>query len=143
MDIELTETPQRVKIGNKAAALLHHFLLRLRYLVSIEPIIGNVIAIALAIGLLALLKHHEFFPGWLNGKWGRYLGYAVDVGIVIQFLKSASCSIILPLLALGIAATGFVLQNLEPDAHLLTTAVLQQCMFLGVLGMVISIYKIG
>jgi hypothetical protein len=130
-------------LANRCATLARHLIFRIRGMLSIEPIIGNVIAIALAIGVLALLNHHEFFPSWLHGKWGLYLGYAVQTGIVIQFLKSASCSIILPVLALSFAAAGFALQNFEPDVHLLTTTVLQQCMFLGVLGMVISIYKIG
>lgn len=128
---------------NYLKALAKNFLIRMHGMLSLEPITGNIIAIALSIGLLTLLKHHEFFPSWLNSKWGLYLGYVVQAGIVIQFLKSSGCSIILPVLALSFAAAGFALQNLEPDVHLLTTTVLQQCMFLGVLGMVISIYKIG
>ena len=83
-------------VENKLVTLARHLIFRIRGMLSIEPIIGNVIAIALAIGILALLNHHEFFPGWLHGKWGLYLGYVVQAGIVIHHVLLAVVNFVAP-----------------------------------------------
>lgn len=125
----------------KVGRLANHFIMRFQYMLSIEPVIGNIIAIGLALGLLVLLGHADFFPKWLV-KYHHYLSIGIYLSITIQLLKSASHSILLPLAAIGIAGAGFVAQNVEPEWQLLATATLQEFMLLGVLGMVIAIIKI-
>ncbi len=112
---------------SKLGRLANHFALRFQYMLSIEPIVGNVIAIGLALGLLILLGHADFFPKWLV-KYHHYLSIGIYFSITIQLLKSASHSILLPLAAIGIAGAGFVAQNVEPEWQLLATATLQEFM---------------
>jgi len=129
------------KIESPVNALINDFVYRIKHMTSIEPIIGNMIAIGLAVGILALLGHPSLFPKWLT-KYHIYLTYAIYFGMSIQLLKSANQSILLPLLALAIAGIGFWAMNLEPKMQLVGVTTLQLVMLLGVLGMAISIIKI-
>ena len=141
METEITAETHAGRPESKLNALINNFVYRIKYMTSIEPIIGNLIAIGLAIGVLVLLGHPALFPKWIS-KYHHYLTYAIYFGMVIQLLKSASQSILLPLLALGIGGLGFWAMNLEPEMQLVGVTTLQQFMLLGVLGMAISIIKI-
>lgn len=121
-------------------AILGKLLKMLRILLAFDPIMANIIAIALAFGILALLNHPALFPKL--GKYHLYFTYIIYGLIVLQTIKSSTKSVLIPLIALCIAGLGITMLNIHPDCHLIRIEWLKELMLLGVIGIMTSIFVI-
>ncbi len=82
-------------------------------LAALEPIITNLIAIALCLGALLLLKFPEMLPNL--GSYHKFYVYGIQGLAAFQIVKSASKSILLPLLAVFCASIGILLNFYSPE----------------------------
>ncbi len=107
---------------------------------NVRPVVGNVIAIGLAIvGLLFLLN-------CLNNPELKtlkiYLTYFIEIAAAVQILKSASRSIVLPLAA---TIMGSIISN-QLTGHQLflnqPSLFFQAMMVTGLIGIAISVFSI-
>ena len=117
--------------GKKLLALLRTSL-------AVEPILVNLMAILLAMGLLVLLHYPSLFPNL--GHYHPYFSWLIYGLILLQTLKSATKSLLIPVIAIGIAGLGMLLLSFSPDASMLSLDTLKKMMLLGVIGVGISVF---
>ena len=117
--------------GKKLLALL-------RISLAVEPILVNLMAILLAIGLLVLLHYPILFPNL--GHYHPYFTSIIYGLILLQTLKSATKSLLIPVIAIGIAGLGMLLLSFSPDASMLSLDTLKKMMLLGVIGVGMSVF---
>jgi len=111
-----------------------------RAMISVEPIYSNIIALVLAAGILFLFNQPALFPNM--GPYKNYMIYLLNGLIIMQTVKSATKSLLIPLFLLAIAGIGFVSRHYYPTLHLFKTEILQQLMLVGVIGIATSIFMI-
>jgi hypothetical protein len=112
----------------------------LKTAVAIEPIIANLFAIGIAIGLLVILNHPTLLPAL--GKYQKYLTYVMYGLIVLQTIRSARFSLLIPLLALTVASIGFFILGNHPHEVFFNVEELRKLMLLGVVGLAVSVLAI-
>lgn len=105
---------------------------------AIEPILINLFAIVLGIGVLILLNYPILFPSL--GKYHRYFAYIIYGLVLLQTLKSAAKSLFIPVLAISIAGIGMVFLSLNPTSQWISLDILKKMMLLGTMGVGISIF---
>lgn len=110
----------------------------IRVSLAIEPILANLVAIILGIGLFILLNHASLFPQL--GKWHHFFMNVIYGLILLQTIKSATKSLFIPFMALSIAGFGMGLLSLMPDWALISLDTCKKLMLLGVIGVGTSIF---
>jgi hypothetical protein len=103
--------------GNLRYQTLKIFLRMITALLAFEPILANIIAIGMAIGILILLNHPALFPNLR--KYHLYFFYTMYILIMIQTIKSSRKSAFIPLLALAPAALVYLILSLSPHAKII------------------------
>jgi hypothetical protein len=113
----------------------------LRLMSAFDPIIPNLIAVGLCALALTLLS----FPGLVPnmGKYHAYLCYAIDAVAVCQVIKSATKSLLLPLMVIIVASLGLTLGYLfAPFAAVIPLLVFKKLMLMGVVGVGVSAFTV-
>lgn len=116
------------------------FIARVVKMCNVRPIVGNLIAITLSfVGLFFLMN-------FLNNPELKflktYLGYFIEIAAAVQILKSASRSIVLPIIA---TILGAVISNQLTGNQLFLNhpSLFFQCMMVtGLIGICISVFTI-
>ena len=126
------------KIQPNRFILVKKLLKMIQALLAIEPILINLVAIVLAMGILILLNYPTLFPKL--GKYHQYLTYIIYALILIQTMKSATKSLFIPILAIVIAGLGMALLSFNPAWQFISLDVLKKMMLLGAIGVSISIF---
>jgi hypothetical protein len=106
--------------------------------VAIEPILVNLVAIILGMGLVILLNHPNLFPKL--GKWHHFFINTTYGLILLQTIKSATRSLFIPVVVLCIAGVGIGLLNFIPICHWISLDFCKKLILLGVIGMGTSIF---
>lgn len=107
---------------------------------NVRPIVGNIIALGLSVVGLVFLLNFLSNPDLNSLKVG--LTYFIEIAAAIQVLKSASRSIVLPLVATALGAA--ISQQLTGNHQLLhhSADFFQAMMIVGLVGIGISIFSI-
>lgn len=113
---------------------------RLRGMLSIRPVIGNVIALLIA-GLLFYYLFHEIGEKWFLA-YQRYFSIGIQLFAAIQIIKSGTRSLILPFLALVIG--GIASHSLHVDQTLFhfSKSFYEHLMIVGIIGLAMSVLSI-
>lgn len=109
-------------------------------MMAIEPVMVNLLAILLGLGILFLLNYPSLFPK--IGKYHQYLTYAIYGLISLQTIRSATKSLFIPIIALLISGIGFLSISLNPHIPFFNMEFLKQLMLLGVIGVSAAIFVI-
>jgi hypothetical protein len=135
--MESTPTP----IQTHRFILVEKLLKMMQASLAIEPILVNLLAITLAIGIVVLLNHPTLFPQL--GKYHHYFTYVIYGLILLQTIKSANKSLFIPVIALAIAGAGFLLLRFNLDWQWVNLDELKKLMLLGVIGLGTAIFVMG
>ena len=138
--MQQVDTEQSLKTKRNTLSFSEIFVSRTLKMCNVRSVIGNMIAISLAVvGLL-------FLYDCLNNPELKtlkiYLAYFIEIAAAVQILKSASRSIVLPLAATVIGAivsnqlTGHQLFLNQPSLFF------QAMMVTGLVGIAISVFSI-
>ncbi|HDS3856730.1 TPA: hypothetical protein QH041_003098 [Legionella pneumophila] len=107
---------------------------------ALRPVIGNLIAVTLA--LVAIASLHAFLHNPELNSLKTYLSYFIELAAGIQVLKSASRSLVLPLCATII---GVIISSQLTGNHLFlkhTSEFYQAVLVTGLVGIAISVFSI-
>ncbi|OAI47776.1 hypothetical protein AYO45_05595 [Gammaproteobacteria bacterium SCGC AG-212-F23] len=104
---------------------------------AIEPVIINVIAVGLGLGVLCLLHFPVLFPQL--GKYYSYLTYAIYGLIAIQTIRSATKSLFIPTVAFIIVCGGYAALHIDPQLSFISIDLLKKLTLLGVVGVATAI----
>lgn len=126
------------KIQFNRFILARKLLNMIRVSLAIEPILANLVAIILGVGLLILLNHPSLFPQL--GKWHHFLMNVTYGLILLQTIKSATKSLFIPVIAVAIAGIGIAVLSLNSDWQLISLDTLKKMMLLGMIGVATSIF---
>lgn len=118
--------------------LAKKLLSMVRLSLAIEPILANLVAIILGMGLFILLNHPSLLPQL--GKWHHFFMNVIYGLILLQTIKSATKSLFLPMTTIAIAGIGIALLSLNPDWQLISLDTLKKMMLLGIIGVATSIF---
>jgi hypothetical protein len=114
--MQIPDTDKILHTKRKSTHFMEIFISRLTRMLSPRPIIGNLIAIGLAIFALAFLHSeltlHHF------GKYQHYIGVGLLVFAGLQIIKSSTRSLLLPLLA---TVAGAIISHSLPNGQTLFT----------------------
>jgi uncharacterized membrane protein YeaQ/YmgE (transglycosylase-associated protein family) len=113
---------------------------RLIKMCSVRPIIGNLIAVGLA--MVSIFSMHSFLNNPDLNSLKIYLSYFIELAAGIQILKSASRSLILPIFATLIGA---IIANKLTGNHLFlkhSAEFYQAVLVTGLIGVAISVFSI-
>jgi hypothetical protein len=134
------DTTKSLKTKRNTSSFYELIIARAIKMSSIRPIAGNIVALGLAVIGLVFLFHYLNNPEIKTLK--TYLAYFIELAGAIQILKSASRSILLPLLATIIGAA---ISNQLTGHHqfLSQSGVFYQAMMVtGLIGIAISVFSI-
>ena len=109
-------------------------------MVSYESIIHHLIALGLCFLGLTLLSFPALFPHL--GKYHTYLTYLFYTAAVLQFVKSATESLFMPLLCLIAAGVGLLIEHYGIPASTLAGINPKTLMLMGVVGLLVSVYTL-
>lgn len=138
--IQVPDTERVLKTKRKLKNFTELMISRFTRMLSARPIIGNLIAIGLGVVALTLMKTEIILQHF--DKWQHYLGIGVLIVMGWQVIKSASRSILIPLVA---AIAGAIISNSLPHGQTFLTygvTFYQYMMVAGLCGIVISIFTI-
>ncbi len=109
----------------------------LKIVFAIEPIIINIIALALCCGIWFIVNT-QLIP--YLGKWQPYVLHAVQLLAAYQVIKSANKSLLIPSITILIALIGFYGNQYFPQiiGHL---NIYKTIMLVGVIGLARSIWN--
>jgi hypothetical protein len=114
--MQVPDTDKVLHTKRQSTHLMEMIISRITKMLSPRPIIGNIIAIGVAIFALVFLQTevtlHHF------GQYQHYMGVGLLIFAGLQIIKSSSRSLLLPLLA---TVSGAVISHsLAPDQTLFT-----------------------
>lgn len=138
--MQQVDTERALKTTRATPSFSELVISRIIKMCNVRPIVGNFIALGLSvIGLFFILN---FFnnPDLKSLKVG--LTYFIEIAAAVQILKSASRSIVLPLVA---TAVGAVVSNQLTGSHLFlnhSADFFQAMMIVGLVGIGISVFAI-
>ena len=138
--MQQVDTEQSLKTKREISALSEIFVARTIKMCNVRPVVGNMIAISLAIVGLVFLFNCLNNPELKTLK--IYLSYFIEMAAAVQILKSASRSIVLPLVATIMGAmvsnqlTGHQLFLHQPSLFF------QAMMITGLIGIAVSVFSI-
>ncbi len=101
--MQVPDTQKALTTKRKRAHFFDLVINRVRDMASLRPIVGNVIAIGLAV--FALYYINTQVQGAVLEEYQSYLGTGVCIIAGLQILKSATRSILLPIVALMIGSS--------------------------------------
>ncbi len=113
---------------------------RVRAMLSVRPIVGNIIAIGLA--MFAMYYIYTEVQGTVLEEYQPYMGTGMCIFAALQVLKSSTRSILLPILALIVGSS--IAHTLKDGELLLGHAVTfyQYMMGVGIVGVGLSVLSI-
>ena len=133
------DTKQALKTKRSKPTFSELMINRLIKMCNVRPIIGNLIALGLCFVGLVFLTNFLIDPELKSLKSG--LTYFIEFAAAVQVLKSASRSIVLPLVTTAIGA----MISHQLGTHLLLNhpaAFFQTMMVVGLIGISISVFSI-
>jgi len=108
-------------------------------MVALEPVMANLITIVLCGGSLYLLRFPHLLPNL--GKYHAFLACSLQGLIAYQVIRSATQSLLLPLLAMIIAGVGIWLSQSDLGTGLPVLVLSKDLLLVGILGIgVFSIF---
>ncbi len=138
--IQVKDSYRVLHTKRKYSAFTELVIARIIGMVSLRPVIGNTIAIGLAIIAIAFL-HQGLMLSHL-AKYQHFVGIGLLIFAGLQIIKSGSRSICLPLIAMVSGA--IISHQLKSDALLFTYGqTFYQCLMItGIMGVAISVLSI-
>ena len=138
--MQQVDTEKSLKTKRTTSSFSEIFVSRTLNMCNVRPIAGNMIAICLAIVGLVFLFACLHNPELKTLK--IYLAYFIEIAAAVQILKSASRSIVLPLVA---TIMGSIISN-QLTGHQLflnqPSLFFQAMMVTGLIGIAISVFSI-
>lgn len=138
--MQLPDTDKVLKSKRKTASFFDLVFDRVRAMLAVRPIVGNIIAIGLA--FFALYYIYNEIQGTVLAEYQSYMGTGMCIFAAIQCLKSSTRSILLPILAL--VAGSSISHTLGQGDVLLGHGVTfyQYMMGIGIIGVGLSVLSI-
>jgi hypothetical protein len=134
------DTERVLFTNNQKKSFSEILIARFLKMCAVRPIVGNVIAVALA--MISIFSLHGFLNNPELGSLKTYLGYFIELAAGVQILKSASRSLILPICA---AVFGAIVANQLTGHHLFlqhSADFYQAVLVTGLIGIAISVFTI-
>jgi hypothetical protein len=134
------DTEKVLSTNNTKKSLSEIFIARLIKMCAVRPIIGNLIAVTLAI--VSIFSLHGFLHNPDLGSLKIWLSYFIELAAGVQILKSASRSLVLPITATLVGA--IVANQLTGHQLFLQHPVefYQIVLITGLIGIAISVFSI-
>lgn len=128
------------KFEKSQKTLSQLIITRFLHMCSLRPIIGNCIALGLALAGLIILQ--LALDGTEMSSFKRYLSGFIELAAAVQVLKSASRSLVLPLAATLIGA--LMVNQVTANQLLLgqSLIVYQGLLVTGLIGIALSVFSI-
>lgn len=120
--------------------LSYKFFKTFQALAAIEPVISNIIAIAICLGVLMLLKFPEMLPHL--GKYYKYCIYAAEGLAAYQIIKSSSKSLCLPVTAIMVASMGVLMDVYITKLPYINISTWRDIAMVGIVGVGLSVFFI-
>lgn len=135
-----SQDDQVLNVKHRDVSFITVLMRRLISMMSVQPIIGNIIAIGLAIVALHYIYHEVDLAGF--HKYCHYFGIGIQVFAGLQVIKSGARSLLLPLLAM--IGGGMIAHTLGAHETLFTfnKTFYEYVMITGVIGLGFSILSI-
>lgn len=134
------DTERVLSSTNQKKSLSDIFIARFIKMCSIRPVIGNLIAVTLA--LVSVFSLHGFLHNPDMGSMKIWISYFIEIAAGVQILKSASRSLILPVTA---TLTGAIVSN-QLTGHQLflqhSIEFYQIVLITGLIGVAVSVFSI-
>ena len=131
---------ERVLSNNQKKSFSEIFIARFIKMCAVRPIVGNLIAVTLA--MVSIFSMHSFLNNPDLGSLKTYLSYFIELAAGIQILKSASRSLVLPICA---TIFGAIIAN-QLTSHQLflqhSADFYQAILVTGLIGIAISVFSI-
>ena len=96
--MQVPDSIEALKTKRKVRSFVELLLQRLGAMLSPRPVIGNIIAIGVAIASFLYLQYNVLALAHL-GKYQHYIGIGLLVFAALQIVKSGTRSLILPIIA--------------------------------------------
>lgn len=138
--MQQVDTAQVLKTKRNNNTFSELFINRILKMCNVRPIVGNIIALSLAIVGVLFLQKGLNNPDLGSLKMG--LAYLLEGAAAVQIIKSASRSIVLPIMATVIGVT---IANQLTGNHLFLnhpSEFFQGMMITGLVGIAISVFSI-
>lgn len=137
------QTPDAEKVlhtKRKSTPLIERIILRITQMLSPRPVVGNIIAIGLAMVALHFLRHEITLEGF--GKYQNYIGIGLLIFGATQVVKSGTRSLFIPMVTM--IAGAVISHTLPGGEHFLgyTAKFYQYVMITGIIGLGISVLTI-
>ena len=138
--MQIPDTDKVLKTKRKTTSFFDIVFERVRAMLAVRPIVGNIIAIGLA--FFAMYYIYNEIQGTVLAKYQGYMGTGMCVFAALQVVKSSTRSILLPILAVMIGSS--ISHTLGNGTHLLGHGVTfyQYMMGVGIVGIGISVLSI-
>lgn len=134
------DTERVFSTNNRKQTLSEIIIARFIKMCAVRPIIGNIIAVTLA--MISIISMHGFLNNPDMGSLKTYLSLFIEIAAGVQILKSASRSLVLPIAA---SLIGAIIAN-QLTGHQLflhhTADFYQAVMVTGLIGIAISVFSI-
>ncbi len=139
-ELQTPDTYQTLKTKRLRASIIEVVFRRIAAMVSIRPIIGNIIAIGLAMLALFYVYQEVDIAGFESYK--SYFGIGIQLFGAIQIIKSGTRSLLLPLIAM--VWGGMVAHSFGAHDALFTfgKAFYEHLMIVGIIGVGASVLTI-
>jgi len=138
--MQMPDTQRVLKTKREKPHVIELVLGRLGLMLGVRPVIGNMIAIGVALAALVVLQHEVILHGF--AKYQHYIGIGLLAFAGLKIIKSATRSLLLPLVA---TAAGAVVSHSLGHHHLLFgygVTFYQYVMIVGIIGLGISVLSI-
>lgn len=134
------DTERVLSAGNRKQTISEIFIARFIKMCAVRPIIGNLIAVTLA--MISIFSMNGFLNNPDLGSLKMYLSIFIEIAAGVQILKSASRSLVLPIAA---SLFGAIVAN-QLTGHQVflhhSADFYQAVMITGLIGIAISVFSI-
>ncbi len=138
--MQIPDTDKVLKAKRNKYHFFDLFIERIKNMFSFRPIIGNVIALLLSMVALYYIFHEVDMAGF--GKYRSYFAIGIQIFAAIQIIKSATRSLLLPILAMIVG--GSIAHSIGAHELLLhfDKAFYEHLMITGIIGLGVAILTI-
>ncbi len=139
-ELQNPDRAQVLKTKRRASSFVEMVLRRLMGMLSFKPVIGNIIAVGLAMLALYYVYQEVDLDGF--SKYRHYFGMGIQIFAAIQIIKSGTRSLLLPLLAM--VGGSMMAHSLGPHETLLTfgKTFYEYVIITGIIGLGMSVLTI-
>ncbi len=138
--MQMPDTDKVLKAKRNKRHFFDLLIGRIKNMFSFRPIIGNVIALLLSMVALYYIFHEVDMAGF--GKYRSYFAIGIQIFAAIQIIKSATRSLLLPILAMIVG--GSIAHSIGTHELLLhfDKAFYEHLMITGIIGLGVAILTI-